>query len=199
MKLIKTFLVVASAVFLFTNISFAQDQNQEEAQKIWMEYMTPGWAHELMASHAGEWKSVTTYWMDPSAPPQTMEGTSKNEMIMGGRYLKSTHSGEMMGMPFEGMSIEGYDNAKKEFTSVWIDNLGTGTSISTGKYDKATNSIIYIGTVYEPTQGKDCVKEIVKYIDKDHHTIEMYYVMDDRKLKQCRLNLQGKCSQKVFC
>ena len=41
MKLIKTFLVVASAVFLFTNISFAQDQNQEEAQKIWMKYMTP--------------------------------------------------------------------------------------------------------------------------------------------------------------
>ncbi|MGA8263106.1 MAG: DUF1579 domain-containing protein [Ignavibacteriaceae bacterium] len=193
MKLIKTFLVVSSAVLLFTNISFAQDQNQEEAQKIWMEYMTPGWAHELLASHAGEWKSVTTYWMDPSAPPQTMEGTTKNEMIMGGRYLKSTHSGEMMGMPFEGMSLEGYDNAKKEFTSVWIDNFGTGTSISTGKYDKETNSIIYKGTVYEPMQGKDVtIKQVVKYIDKDHHTIEMYTVDGEQETKTMQIAFTRK-------
>jgi hypothetical protein len=193
MKLIKNFLVVSSAVLLFTNISFAQDQNQEEAQKIWMEYMTPGRAHELLASHAGEWKSVTTYWMDPSAPPQTMEGTTKNEMIMGGRYLKSTHSGEMMGMPFEGMSLEGYDNAKKEFTSVWIDNFGTGTSISTGKYDKETNSIIYKGTVYEPMQGKDVtIKQVVKYIDKDHHTIEMYTVDGEQETKTMQIAFTRK-------
>ena len=193
MKLIKTFLVISSAILLCTNVSFAQDQNQEEAQKIWMEYMTPGWAHELLASHVGEWKSVTTYWVDPSAPPQTMEGTSKNEMIMGGRYLKSTHSGVMMGMPFEGMSLEGYDNAKKEFTSVWIDNFGTGTSISTGKYDKETNSIIYTGTVYDPMQGKDVtIKEIIKYIDKDHHTIEMYSVMDDQEVKTMQIEFTRK-------
>jgi Protein of unknown function (DUF1579) len=193
MKLIKTFLVVSSAILLCTNISFGQDQNQEEAQKIWMEYMTPGWAHELLASHVGEWKSVTTYWMDPSAPPQTMEGTSKNEMIMGGRYLKSTHSGEMMGMPFEGMSIEGYDNAKKEFTSVWVDNFGTGTSISTGQYDRETNSITYTGIVYDPMQGKDLtVKEIIKYIDKDHHTIETYSVMDDKEVKTMQIEFTRK-------
>ena len=184
MKLVKTFLVVLFTFLVFTNISFAQDQNQEEGQKAWTEYMTPGWAHEMMATHVGEWKTVTTMWMDPSQPPQTMEGTSKNEMIMGGRYLKSTHTGVMMGMPFEGMSLEGYDNAKKEFTSVWIDNFGTGISVSTGKYDKATNSVIYTGTVYEPMQGKDImIKEIVKYIDKDHHVIEMYAVMNGQEVK----------------
>ena len=163
---------------------FAQDQEMTAQQKAWNDYMTPGWAHEMMATHAGKWKTVTTLWMDPSAAPQTMEGTSKNEMIMGGRYLKSTHSGVMMEMPFEGMSLEGYDNAKKEFTSVWIDNFGTGTSISTGKYDKETNSIIYTGTVYDPMQSKDVmIKEIVKYIDKDHHVIEMYSIIDGKEIK----------------
>ena len=191
MKLFKIFLVVASAFLLFTNISFAQEQNQEDAQKAWMEYMTPGWAHELLATHAGEWKTVTTMWMDPSQPPQTMEGTSKIEMIMGGRYLKSTHSGVMMRMPFEGMSLEGYDNAKKEFTSVWIDNFGTGISISNGKYDKATNSIIYTGNVYDPLQGKDVmIKEIVKYIDKDHHVIEMYAVSDGQEVKTMQVDFK---------
>lgn len=193
MKLVKTFFVVSSALLLFTNISFAQDQNQDEAQKAWTEYMTPGWAHEMLASHTGEWKAVTTMWMDPTQPPQTMEGTSKYEMIMGGRYLKSTHSGMMMGMPFEGMSLEGYDNAKKEFTSVWIDNFGTGTSISTGKYDKETNSIIYTGTVYDPMQQKDVtIKEVIKYVDKDHHTIEMFSVNGKKEIKTMYIEFTRK-------
>ncbi|MBK9333372.1 MAG: DUF1579 family protein [Ignavibacteria bacterium] len=30
---------------------------------------------------------------------------------MGGRYQQGKHTGDMMGMPFEGMSLLGYDNA----------------------------------------------------------------------------------------
>lgn len=172
---------------------YAQDQNAADQQKAWTEYMTPGWAHEMMAEHAGEWNTTTTMWMDPSAPPQKMEGTSKNEMIMGGRYLKSTHFGNMMGMPFEGMSLEGFDNAKKEFTSVWIDNFGTGTSISTGKYDEETKSIIYTGNMYEPMQGKDVmIKEIVKTINKDHHIIEMYGFVDGKEIKTMEIEFKRK-------
>jgi len=172
---------------------FPQDQDMAAQQKAWNEYMTPGWAHEMMATHVGEWKSVTTFWMDPSAPPQTMEGTANNEMIMGGRYLKSMNSGVMMGMPFEGMSLEGYDNAKKEFTSVWIDNLGTGTSISTGKYDKATNTITYTGNVYDPMQGMDVkIREVVKIIDKDHHKIEMYNQVNGKEFKSMEIEFTRK-------
>ncbi len=193
MKLIKTFGAALSVLILSSYCSFAQDQNQEEAQKAWTEYMTPGWGQEMLAEHVGDWNSVTTFWMDPSAPPQTMQGTTKNEMLMGGRYLKSTHTGVMMGMPFEGMSLEGYDNAKKEFTSVWIDNFGTGTSVSTGKYDKATNSITYTGTVYEPMQGKDIkIKQIVKNIDKDHQVIEMYTIIDGKEVKSMQVELTRK-------
>lgn len=180
----KCFSTVFVIVFLFAVYTPAQDQEMTEQQKAWNDYMTPGWAHEMMAEHAGEWNTVTTMWMDPSAPPQIMEGASKNEMIMGGRYLKSTHTGNMMGMPFEGMSLEGFDNKKKEFTSIWIDNFGTGTSISTGKYDEKTKSIIYTGTVYDPMQGKDVmIKEIIKNIDKNNHVIEMYSVIDGKETK----------------
>lgn len=186
----------SAVVFLILVIAiaapvFAQDMDAQ--QKAWNEYMTPGWAHEMMASHAGEWTSVTTFWMDPSAPPQTMTGIAKNEMIMGGRYLKSTHSGVMMGMPFEGMSLEGYDNAKKEFTSIWIDNLGTGTSISTGKYDKKTKTITYIGNVYDPMQGKDVrIREVVTMIDKDHHKIEMFNQTDGGEFKSMEIAFERK-------
>lgn len=193
MKFIKSFSAALFSFLLFSCVSFAQDQNQEEMQKAWMEYMTPGWGQEMLASHVGEWKTVITMWMDPNSEPQKFEGTAKNEMLMGGRYLRSISTGTMMGMPFEGMSLEGYDNAKKEFTSVWIDNFGTGTSISTGKYDKETNSITYTGTVYEPMQGKDItVKEVIKYIDKDHHTIEMYADMNGQEFKTMHIEFTRK-------
>ena len=194
MKLFKSsaVLLIIVCVALILPV-YAQDQNMAEQQKAWMEYMTPGWAHEMMAEHAGEWTAVTKFWMDPSAPPQIMEGTAKNEMIMGGRYLKSTHSGTMMGMPFEGMSLEGYDNDKKEFTSVWIDNLGTGTSVSTGKYDKESKTITYIGNVYDPMQGKDVkIRQVVKFIDKDHQTIEMYNEMNGQEIKSMEISLERK-------
>ena len=53
-----------------------------------------------------------------------------------------------MGMPFNGLSLEGYDNAKKEFTSIWIDNMGTGTSISAkiGLGDEMSRDI-FIGAI----------------------------------------------------
>ncbi len=30
------------------------------------------------------------------------------------------------------MMLEAYDNATKEFIAIWIDNLGTGMSVSKG-------------------------------------------------------------------
>lgn len=171
----------------------AQEQDAAAGQQAWTDYMTPGWAHKMMASDIGEWKTVSTMWMDPSAPPIKMEGIAKSEMIMGGRYLKSTHSGTMMGMPFEGMSLEGYDNDKKVFTSVWIDNMGTGTSISTGTYDKKTKTLTYIGTVYDPMQKKDVkIREVITFIDKDHHIMEMYNDVNGKEVKSMEISFERK-------
>ena len=189
---ILTILIFISFITASSNI-LAQDQDATAQQQAWMEYMTPGAGHSVLTDHAGEWNTTTTYWIDPAAPPQKYEGTAKSEMIMGGRYLKSYFTGDMMGMPFEGMSLEGYDNAKKEYTSVWIDNFGTGTSISTGKYNEETKSITYTGTVYDPLSGKDVmIKEIIKTIDKDHHTIEMYSVVEGKEIKSMEVAFERK-------
>ncbi len=138
------FFLFGAVLFSLTSI-FAQDQNQEmdESQKAWMEFMTPGTYHEMMAKNVGEWKTVTKYWMDPNAEPQVIEGTAKTESLLGGRYFKTTHTGNMMGMPFEGFSIDGYDNAKKEFFSIWLDNMGTSYMLSKGNYDEDSKTLSY--------------------------------------------------------
>ncbi len=181
-----TFLVLFGTLIFFSSSSFAQDQSQEEAdaQKAWMEFMTPGEYHQMMAKNVGNWKTVTKFWMDPNAEPQIIEGTAKTESLLGGRYFKTTHTGEMMGMPFEGFSIDGYDNAKKEFFSIWVDNMGTSYMLSKGNYDEDSKTLSMTGTTYDPMYEKDMeYKEVIKIIDDNNQIMEMYTNQDGNEVK----------------
>src|SRR4030042_2998784 len=133
-KLLYTFLT--AFILLSSSSLFAQDQ--DEMMKKWMDYMTPGEMHNMMAKSVGEWTYVSKWCDDPSAPPTVSEGRAVNEMILGGRYLKSLNYGEVMGMPFEGMNLLAYDKATNEFFRFWIDNIGTGMTMAPGKKDKKT-------------------------------------------------------------
>ncbi len=149
---------------------------QTEAEmKAWQNYMTPGEVHKMMAQSVGEWNDDITMWMDPAAPPTKTTSTSKTEMIMGGRYQLSKTSGNMMGMPFEGMNLMGYDNAKKVFTSTWVDNFGTGTMTMEGTWDDMAKSITLKGKGIDPMTGKELsVRQVMKFIDNDRQEMEMY-------------------------
>ena len=165
----------------------------DTSMKAWMDYMQPGEFHKLLAVYNGDFDEEVTMWMTPGAPPTVSTSTSKNEMIMGGRYQKSINKGDMMGMPFEGMSITGYDNAKKVFTSMWIDNFGTGTMLLTGPYDPKTKTITLRGNEVDPMTGKDLlVKETFQLIDKDHEIIEMYTLIGDKEIKNMSIKVTRK-------
>ena len=68
----------------------------------------------------------------------------------------------------------GYDNVKKKFVTSWIDNMGTGIMNSEGTYDSATKTFTYTGD-YEPMPGMKCkIRQVLKIVDADHHTLEWY-------------------------
>ncbi|HEY6435953.1 MAG TPA: DUF1579 domain-containing protein [Ignavibacteriaceae bacterium] len=174
-----------------TNLIFAQDEGEEmdpAMMKAWQESMTPGPMHEMLASRVGTWKAEVKMWMDPSQPPTTSEATTVCEAMLGGRYFKSTHTGMMMGMPFEGFEISGYDNVKKEFFNVWMDNMGTGIMVSTGTYDEATKTLTFTGKMTEPMGKEMSVREVVKATDNDHSTFEMYMDMGGKEIKNMEIN-----------
>ena len=81
--------------------------------KNWQDYMTPGDVHKMMASCDGARNGDVTVWMYPGAPEQKSKSTNVNKMIMNGLYQQSTHTGDMMGMPFNGQSTIAYDINKK--------------------------------------------------------------------------------------
>lgn len=94
---------------------------------------------------------------------------------MGGRYLVVNHSGNVMGMPFEGMSLEGYDNAAEKFVSIWVDNLGTGVAYSEGHFNEESGLLVYEGSMTDPmTKEAAWFKQTMKIVDDNNLYFEMF-------------------------
>ena len=186
LKLINSILVL---LIFSTSVLIAQEGGEQtQEMQVWMEYMTPGPMHEMLAKSVGDWKTVSKFWMDPAGDPMVVEGTGKTEMILGERYQKMTHRSTMMGMQTEGISTIGYDNATEEFTMTWIDNIGTGTAIAKGKYDENTNSIIMNGTMVDPMSKQEMnIKQVLKFLDNDHQLLEMYLDYNGQEIKSMEI------------
>ncbi len=152
-----------------------QDNQQAEAMKAWQEFMTPGEMQKKLAEGAGEWSFESKAWYGPDTEPVTSDGSATGEMILGGRYLRTNHSGNYMGMPFEGISVEAYDKSLKKFISTWIDNFGTGVTYAEGEYDPKSNMIVYEGKMTDPMKNeKVWFKQTMKFVDDNTNVLVMY-------------------------
>ena len=138
------------------------------------EYFIPGPIHKWLASFTGTWEANVISYMDPTKP-DTSKLTQTYSMILNGLYQEAKLTGTMMGMPFEGRSINAYDNAKKKFQTTWIDTYSSGFTYMTGDYDSTSNTLNLKGTQPNPSNGTDMnIREVMKIIDKDTYTLEMY-------------------------
>jgi hypothetical protein len=145
------------------------------AMKAWMAASTPGDMHKALAKSDGKWMGESTLWGAAGAPPSTSTAEMNNKMILGGRFQMGEFKGNMMGMPFEGISVVGYDNTKKKFVSSWVDNTGTGIMTMEGTWDDATKAMTMTGSMMDPATHKNCdMKEVFTMVDDDHQTMEMW-------------------------
>lgn len=153
--------------------------------KAWQDFATPGDMHKWMEKTNGTWEAEVSQWMDPAAPPTKTKATNVQSSVLGGRYVIGKFSSMMMGQPFEGMSTMGYDNAKKMFTSTWVDNMGTGIVHMSGTYDDASKMLNLKGHQTDPMTGKDSdMREEMKMIDDNTYTMAMFGTgMDGKEMK----------------
>ena len=92
----------------------------------YMKLMQPGEAHEHLRSYVGTWDTVTKIWMGgPGSPPLESTGTSTFKSVLGGNWVLEEHAGSMMGKPYNGIGMMGYDNYKKLYVGTWFSNMGT--------------------------------------------------------------------------
>ena len=191
----KTVLKIMFGLFSMLALSPAYSQTDKQAaeQKAWNEYMTPGTVHQMLAKSNGEWNEEMTMWMEAGAEPVKSTATAVNKMILGGRYQQSTHTGTVMGSPFEGIAITGYDNAKKILVSTWIDNMGTGIMYSEGKWNDATKSAEFTGSAIDPVSGKELkIRQVMKTVDDNTEMMEMYTTRDGKEFKSMEIKMTRK-------
>ena len=155
-------------------------EDEEPRARKWLEFMTPGAEHELLKRKAGRWTVKIELWSGPDVEPFTSSGTAEGELIFGGRYLTETIKGDFRGQPFESKSITGYDNLKEKFVSVWIDNFGTGFTMSSGTYDAPTGQFTYTTTSPDAARaGYKRTRTVERLVGDDERILEVYDVTVD--------------------
>jgi hypothetical protein len=152
-SLARTVLVAAQLVAVATLAAAQQGQKPPEMtpeQKAEMEaYMkagTPGVPHQALASAAGSYDLKIKSWHGPGMPALEDTGTATRSVTLGGRVLVEEVQGSMMGMPFTGRGMMGFDNVSGKYWSTWNDSMSTGIMVSEGTCDASGKACSFTGS-----------------------------------------------------
>jgi acyl-coenzyme A thioesterase PaaI-like protein len=190
------FLIIFAFVLLFSvqpalaeEAASAHGMPDEAAMQKVMELGMPGEAHKVLDRLTGEWTYTMTHKMSADAPKIASEGISKNEWILGGRFIQQNVSStfDMNGQTinYEGVGTAGHDNVKGHFITTWMDNMGTGMMAASAEYDEATATLKEKGTYSCSMRGGEVTFTAeLKFVDDDHFTYAMYETDENGKTFQ---------------
>jgi hypothetical protein len=176
-------LAAVAALAVFATVATAQDgtMDPQAMEEMMIRLATPGPQHDVLAKMAGDWTTTMTSYMD-GPEPVTSTGTFHSEAALGGRYFVGRHVGTAMGQPFEGMSVDGFDNSTKKFFSFWIDNFGTGYYLAHGELAADGKTITHSGDMTFGPMTVPSRSETV-FVDDDTIRFTMWHTMEEQEIK----------------
>jgi len=131
-----------------------KEAEQKKMMEAWQKYSTPGAEHQKLKSFAGHWEATVKMWFDPAGPVEEVPGKAEMKTILGDRFLQQEFTGTMMGQPFNGIGVTGYDNVRKKWVSNWMDSTATGFYTGEGTADKTGDVITFASVATDPMTGK---------------------------------------------
>ena len=136
----------------------------------------PGPGHKALDAFVGNWKAEVKCWHEPGGAPQVSDGTAKASWVLNGRFLEEEFHGEMMGKPFTGRSLMGYDNTKQTFNTVWVSDMQTSIFTSEGRGENGNKVITLEGRATCAATGRRDVpmRTVFRVISPDKHVFEMF-------------------------
>ena len=156
----------------------AQEAAAQEMTPEQLAYFMPGEHHKLLEVFVGSW-DATVEMMSPMGA-MTAQGSMEARLVMGGRYLQQDFKADMMGMPFEGMSLMGYDGLGKVFESIWIDNSTTDLMTATGfAAPDGVNFTMLSEEVDQATMTKRELEQRTRVVSRDEIVYEHWSVGAD--------------------
>jgi hypothetical protein len=140
-----------------------------------------GAQHAAMAKTEGTYDLKIRSWNKPDAPPMEETGTATRKMLLEGRVLAEDMQSKMMGQPFTGHGMQGYDNVTGKWWSTWNDSMSTGLMVSEGTCDDS-GACTFTGSWNDPvTKGKTTARMTTKWTSPNVEVFEMYTPGPDGK------------------
>lgn len=168
--------LIAITALISTQV-FSQNESGETASQpqmtaeqlaemqMWAKIGMPSEHHKHLNYFIGKWNTTTKMWMGgPGSDVMESQGTSNIRWVLDGRMLLDEHKGSMMGLPYEGIGMTGYDNYRNMYFSSWCSNMQTNMLTMTGKRHPDTGIFTYYGEMDEPSIK--VIGRTVKYVTR---------------------------------
>lgn len=158
-------------------VSEEPEMSPQKMMELMMKYAKPGERHAELGRYIGSWTWEVRVWSMPGAPPQKSGGTAETRWIVPNTFLCTEMKGSFLGMPYQGFSIEGFDNYKKKYVGCTAHNLSTALLTYEGVVVDPTHKIqVSYGTLDEYLTGEHDkeVKYVTRLQDDDHYVLEVY-------------------------
>jgi hypothetical protein len=143
--------------------------DMEKIMEIYKKVGTPGESHKLLEKLEGSWTTRTRGWLE-GKPAMESTGTCEQKLVLDGHYLQQVYTGDMMGAPFTGINLLGYNNYTKKYESVWLDSMSTAIYFFVGKGSADGKTITQECSYDDPVKGPSVWSSVTSI--KDDNTLE---------------------------
>jgi hypothetical protein len=97
--------------------------------------------HKLLEKYVGAWDAEVSMAGPPGQPAVKTPGKSTARLTGGGLWLVTDFEGSVMGMPFIGHEVFGYDTTLKQYVVNWVDSMSTGFSTGELAFDAKNHKL----------------------------------------------------------
>ena len=172
---------VCLAIGLATNYAESQDPNEmaemiKAMKEKYGKLLSPGPQHEQLGKLIGKWNVKAQMGMPADGAP-AVKATAEYKWVIPGRFVSNEIKGSMMGTPFHGFTLIGFDNVKKKWTSVSVNDMNTSMTAASGTIVDPTGKLqVSYGTLDEYMTGEHdkAFKVVTRIKSDDEHVIEVW-------------------------
>ncbi len=133
--------------------------------------------HDALLSLAGHYTVGGTFVMMAGlGGDQVISGTATFAPVLAGHFLRQDYHGSMMGIAYDGLSIQTYDRAAKRYTSMWCDSVSNSQLFLLGASSDGGATRSYSGAIPDAEHfGQTiAVRWVCTRIDADSFRFEYY-------------------------
>lgn len=95
---------------------------------------------ELLKKYVGTWNAEVEMSAAAGQPATKEAGQDIVRAVAGGTWISSDFETKLMGAPFQGHEILGWDGVQKKYVFSWVDSMGAGITSGEGTFDAATKT-----------------------------------------------------------